>query len=117
MSLRAKRILIAILGTIFLASLLLVQWMEVIRKQEEAGLIANDWQVLGSFLSTPGFCNERIYLYLARNLTSTHTDHHQHEIIEVHWIEFRQALEWVHTGEIMDGKTMLGLLMSEREAM
>ncbi len=39
MSLRAKRILIAVLGATFLASLLLVQWMEVIRKQEEAGLI------------------------------------------------------------------------------
>jgi ADP-ribose pyrophosphatase len=85
--------------------------------QEEAGLIAKDWQALGNFLSTPGFCDERIYLYLARNLTSTHTDHHPHEIIEVHWIEFRQAIEWVHNGEIVDGKTMLGLLMSEQETM
>jgi ADP-ribose pyrophosphatase len=85
--------------------------------QEEAGLIAKDWQVLGNFLSTPGFCDERIYLYLARNLTSTHSDHHPHEIIEVHWIEFRQAIEWVHNGEIVDGKTMLGLLMSEQETM
>jgi len=39
MSLGAKRVLIAILGAVFLASLLLVQWMEIIRKKEEAGLI------------------------------------------------------------------------------
>ncbi|MEE9602293.1 MAG: multiheme c-type cytochrome, partial [Thermoguttaceae bacterium] len=39
MSLKMKRIVIALLGTAFLASLLFVQWMEVIRKQEEAGLI------------------------------------------------------------------------------
>ncbi|GMQ86942.1 MAG: NUDIX hydrolase [Gammaproteobacteria bacterium] len=83
--------------------------------QEEAGLIAKDWLMLGSFLSTPGFCDERIYLYLARNLTNTCTDHQAHEVIEVHWIEFQQALEWVHTGEIVDGKTMLGLLITERE--
>jgi len=82
--------------------------------QEEAGLTAKDWQMLGSFLSTPGFCDERIYLYLARNLTATCTDHEPHEVIEVHWIELRQALEWVHNGEIVDGKTMLGLLMTER---
>jgi len=85
--------------------------------REEAGLVAKEWQIMGSFLSTPGFCDERIYLYLARNLTSTHIDRHPHEIIEIHWIEFRQALEWVHTGEILDGKSMLGLLMAEREAM
>ncbi|GMQ83700.1 MAG: NUDIX hydrolase [Gammaproteobacteria bacterium] len=83
--------------------------------QEEAGLTAKDWLMLGSFLSTPGFCDERIYLYLARNLTNTRTDHHPHEVIEVHWIEFQQTLEWVHNGEIVDGKTMLGLLITERE--
>jgi len=83
--------------------------------QEEAGLIATNWKVLGSFLSTPGFCDERIYLYLARNLTKTDVDRHPHEVIEVHWIEFQQALEWAHNGEIVDGKTMLGLLMAARE--
>ena len=82
--------------------------------QEEAGLNAKEWHTLGSFFSTPGFCDERIYLYLARNLTNTSTDHHPHEIIEIHWIEFQQALEWVHNGEIVDAKTMLGLLMTER---
>ena len=38
MSLETKRILIAALGVVFLLSLLLVQRMEVVRKQEEAGL-------------------------------------------------------------------------------
>ncbi len=83
--------------------------------QEEAGLLAEDWRMLGSFLSTPGFCDERIYLYQARKLTATRTSHHPHEIIEVHWVEFTQALEWVQNGEIVDGKTMLGLLMIQQE--
>ena len=39
MSLKAKRVVIALLSGVFLASLLLVQWMEIIRKKEEAGLI------------------------------------------------------------------------------
>jgi hydroxylamine dehydrogenase len=39
MTLRTKQIIIASLGVAFLASLLFVQWMEVARKQEEAGLI------------------------------------------------------------------------------
>ena len=40
MSLDTKRIIIAVLGGVFLLSLLFVQWMEVARKQEEAGLRA-----------------------------------------------------------------------------
>jgi len=39
MNLKTKRIVIAVLGGTFLASLLFVQWMEIIRKKEEAGLI------------------------------------------------------------------------------
>jgi hypothetical protein len=38
MRLETKRIIIAVLGALFLASLILVQWMEVARKREEVGL-------------------------------------------------------------------------------
>ncbi len=38
MSVKAKQVIIAVLGLVFLASLILVQWMEVIRRREEAGL-------------------------------------------------------------------------------
>lgn len=80
--------------------------------REEAGLEAADWLPLGSFFSTPGFCDERIYLYQASALTYTATEHHPHEVIEIHWIDYRQALEWVRNGDIVDGKTMLGLLLA-----
>ena len=40
MKLRTKQIIIAVLGFAFLVSLIFVQWMEVVRKQQEAGLIA-----------------------------------------------------------------------------
>ncbi len=38
MTLEVKRIIIAVLGIAFLASLLFVQWMEIVRKQEELGI-------------------------------------------------------------------------------
>ncbi len=82
--------------------------------QEEAGLTAADWQCLGSFLSTPGFCDERIYLYLARRLEQTATEHHPHEVMEIHWIDYRQSLEWIQGGRIEDAKTMLGLLLARQ---
>jgi hypothetical protein len=40
MSLKTKQIIIALLGGLFLLSLVFVQWMEVARKREEAGLAA-----------------------------------------------------------------------------
>jgi ADP-ribose pyrophosphatase len=80
--------------------------------QEEAGLTAVQWHRLGDFLSTPGFCDERIHLYLAQSLSQTETDRHPDEVIEVHWISFEQALEWVASGEIVDAKTILGLLFA-----
>ena len=48
MNLKAKQILIAFLGFVFLASLLFVQWMEVIRKQEESGIVAHHVSVPAS---------------------------------------------------------------------
>jgi hypothetical protein len=38
MSLRAKQIIIAVLGVAFLVSLIFVQWKEIVRKEEELGL-------------------------------------------------------------------------------
>ena len=80
--------------------------------QEEAGVTARQWQNLGNFLSTPGFCDERIHLYLAQTLSQTETDRHPHEVIEVHWVNFEQAIEWLQCGEIVDAKTILGLLLA-----
>ncbi|MCO6411651.1 MAG: NUDIX hydrolase [Thiogranum sp.] len=80
--------------------------------QEEAGLTARSWQHLGSFLSTPGFCDERIHLYLARALHEVAATHHPDEVIEVHWIDVPQALEWLRNGDIVDGKTMIGLCLA-----
>jgi ADP-ribose pyrophosphatase len=82
--------------------------------REEAGLTADKWQSLGTFFSTPGFSDERIHLYLARALSRTETDRHADEVIEVHWVEVEQALEWVRCGEIVDAKTMIGLLLVRR---
>jgi ADP-ribose pyrophosphatase len=78
--------------------------------QEEAGLTADHWQSLGSFFSTPGFCDERIHLYLATSLHATADEPHPHEIIEVHWKPFSEALDMCKRNEIDDGKTLLGLM-------
>jgi 8-oxo-dGTP pyrophosphatase MutT (NUDIX family) len=77
--------------------------------EEEAGQRAQRWQSLGYILSSPGVFDEKIYLYLARELSEIPINHEEHESIEVHWLPFAQALGMAQSGEIMDGKTVIGL--------
>jgi ADP-ribose pyrophosphatase len=79
---------------------------------EEAGLQAGRWDTLGKTLVSPGYCDEAIYLYLARDLTRVPAQPEEHELFEVHRVPFDQALEQVHDGTIVDAKTMLGLTLA-----
>lgn len=77
---------------------------------EEAGLSASEWTELGVILSTPGFCDEALHLYLARDLTMVDTAHGPGEAIEIHWFPMAHALKMAVMGEIEDAKTVVALL-------
>ncbi|MFN2309639.1 MAG: NUDIX hydrolase [Gammaproteobacteria bacterium] len=77
--------------------------------EEEAGQRAQAWQALAQVFSTPGFCDEVIHLFLARDLRTVPTRHEVHEYIEVHWYPLDAALDMARRGEIRDAKTLLGL--------
>lgn len=79
---------------------------------EEAGLQAAEWRKLGKTLTTPGFCDERIYLYLARGLRRVPAQPERHELIEVHWLPLETAISRVNDGSILDAKTVLGLMLA-----
>ncbi len=76
---------------------------------EEAGLRAGHWQSLATLLPSPGICDERIYLFLARDLSPVPTAHESGEYIEIHWLPLNDALAKVCTGEIVDAKTVIAL--------
>jgi ADP-ribose pyrophosphatase len=77
--------------------------------EEEVGLSATDWTNLGRILCTPGFCDEVIHLYLARQLNHVPQKVGQHEVIEVHWMPFEQAKSWAQEGKIQDAKTLIAI--------
>jgi 8-oxo-dGTP pyrophosphatase MutT (NUDIX family) len=82
---------------------------------EEAGIEAGQWQTLGDILVTPGFCDEVIHLFLAHELTHLTAQPQPHEVIEVHWIPFEEALARVFNGTLRDAKTMIGLTLAEKQ--
>lgn len=81
---------------------------------EEAGIEAASWIKLGSIIPTPGFCDEVIHLYLARELAARPAQPEVHELFEIHWVPFTAALGQVHDGTIIDAKTMLGLTLASK---
>ena len=74
--------------------------------EEESGLTSPLLHQLCTLYSTPGFCNEKIYLYWTDQLTQVENPApmDEDEDIEVLWIPIKEALDMVETGEIEDGK-------------
>ena len=83
-------------------------------RSEETGLTAEHWQKLTCLETTPGFCNERIHLYLATGLAQGDRHPDADEFVDVVRMPLAQAVEQVMNGTFRDGKTALGLLMAAR---
>ena len=77
--------------------------------EEEAGLQAGTWEKLGSTFMTPGFCDEVIHLYLARQLTAVAPRPESHELLERHWVPYAEVLSWSRDGTLRDAKSIIGL--------
>jgi len=78
--------------------------------KEETGCTAARIEPLITILTTPGFTNERIHLFLAAELTHGESAREADEFADVVIMRLSEALELVERGEIPDSKTALGLL-------
>jgi ADP-ribose pyrophosphatase len=77
--------------------------------EEEAGCQAATWRSLGDYYSSPGIFTEVVHLFMATQLAQVDIKQEEHEVIEVHWKPFDEALAMAHAGEIRDGKSLVGL--------
>jgi ADP-ribose pyrophosphatase len=77
--------------------------------REEAGLVARRWDQLGTIVTIPSFCDERITLFLARDLTGAARELDHDEVINVDRVPFDEALRMIARGEILDAKTIAAL--------
>ncbi len=78
--------------------------------REETGYMAESVEQLHVFYASPGFSDERIWLYLGTGLRPGSQDVEGDESIEVVKLPLSRALEMIGSEEICDGKTILGLL-------
>lgn len=81
---------------------------------EEAGLSAAKWQPLGSLLSTPDFCDERLHIFLATELKQGKSAHEQHAFIEIHWLPLSKVEEMIANGEVDDAKSVVAIYKAKQ---
>ncbi len=78
--------------------------------KEETGYHAARWEPLGHFYSSPGFSTEKMYLYLASQLTFAEAAPEEDESISLELVPLAEAVSQIERGEIVDAKTIVGLL-------
>jgi ADP-ribose pyrophosphatase len=77
--------------------------------EEETGLRAASITPLGSVLTAPGFCDERIHLFLATDLTEGAQRLEGDEVLSVSRLPLVEAMSMVARGDICDAKSIAGL--------
>jgi ADP-ribose pyrophosphatase len=77
---------------------------------EECALSAASWVAGPSFYTAPGFCTERLSLFLATDLSEASVDAPEDEDLELSWLSLPDALAAIDSGEIVDAKSIAGLL-------
>ena len=82
--------------------------------QEELGVVAARLEKLSEFFVSPGFCEEKMWVYLATELSEGRQLLDEDEILEVVRLPIADALAMITSGEIQDAKTIATLLMYDR---
>ena len=77
--------------------------------EEETGYRANRWESLGYINTTPGICDEKLYLYFASELEFVGEHPDEGEIIKAQEYKLADVFERIKNGEINDSKTICAL--------
>ena len=81
---------------------------------EECGLAAASWEPGPAFYTAPGFCTERLSLFLATALRPSQVATPEDEELEGSWMTLPETLAAVDAGEIADAKSVAGVLWLAR---
>ena len=78
--------------------------------EEETGYSSDDIEFLMDFYPAIGYSNEKIYVYVAKNLTKTKQDLDEDEFVEVEKYSLDEVIRMIMNGEIKDSKTISAIL-------
>jgi ADP-ribose pyrophosphatase len=78
--------------------------------EEEVGYLSGDIRHVMDFYSSPGFCNEKLSLFLAENVEVGPQRLDHGEFIELVTVPWKEAIAMAMRGELGDAKTVAGIL-------
>ena len=78
--------------------------------EEETGYKSEDISFLVSIYTTVAFCNEKIDIYVAKNLLPSKQNLDEDEFIDVQAYSVEELLEKIFAGEIQDSKTICAIM-------
>ena len=90
--------------------------LEAARRElaEETGLQAASWTHLSDIVTTPGFSDELISLYLARDLSAGQSHPDEDEFLNVVKVPMAELVSMIARGEVTDSKTICAVLLAEK---
>ncbi len=74
--------------------------------EEEVGVRADELRYLGCLYSSPGFCTEKLHMYLAQGLHRGESHPDEDEFLERLELPFEELIRQIMAGEISDAKTV-----------
>lgn len=80
--------------------------------REETGAIATKVSKLTEFYTSPGYSNEKLYLFLALIEKQSKPEPEDDEFLEIEKIDLEKAILMVRKGIICDSKTIIGLYLA-----
>jgi ADP-ribose pyrophosphatase len=81
---------------------------------EETGYTAGEWHVLVDIFTSPGFSNERIRIFLARDVRQApdagYEREHEEKFLTTEWVPLAEAVRLALAGKLHNGQTVAGVL-------
>jgi len=83
--------------------------------EEETGYKSNNVKKLGSIYTTPGYSTEKLWIYLAKDLKPGNHNREEGEFgMEVLELSFDEIENKIHSGDIVDSKTICGIFLAKK---
>ncbi len=82
--------------------------------REETGAVAGKWTFLGRLDTSPALINEKIYMYMAEELSFTERELDEDEFLEVEKTPLEELVDMVMQGKISDAKTQIAVMKAAK---
>lgn len=83
---------------------------------EEAGLEAGKWSVLTDLVTSPGFCDEAVRVYLAQDLSTVEqpvAEGDEEADMTLEWFPLETARDMIFAGDIVNSIAIAGILAAD----